>query len=183
MCEEPGVTAYLVSIAPEPDTGSRISIRVEATGSAVRLVEMTVRSSSPDGLSLQGLPQLDLAAVGRALLAAAGTGVTAAETGGGTPSPDNGAAPSTGAGGRTRGRRATGSRSPNSRSPKSSPAAAATRKTTRQTDRAYRRMPDVDELMAAFAEAGSVTKLAERYGVPRHTAQGWMGRARKLSGE
>jgi hypothetical protein len=53
------------------------------------------------------------------------------------------------------------------------------RKRSDSTERAYRRMPEVKELLATHAKIGSVTKLAEHYGVPRHTAQGWMGRARK----
>jgi hypothetical protein len=42
-------------------------------------------------------------------------------------------------------------------------------------------MPDIDELLATHAEVGGVTRLAEHYGVPRHTAQGWMSRARKAT--
>lgn len=45
--------------------------------------------------------------------------------------------------------------------------------------RAYRRMPDADELRAAFDRIGTVTGLAKHYGVPRHTAQGWMARLRR----
>ncbi|MEU1550757.1 hypothetical protein [Nocardia sp. NPDC005745] len=46
--------------------------------------------------------------------------------------------------------------------------------------RAYRRMPDADELRSQYQQLGTVTALARHYGVPRHTAQGWMGRLRKL---
>jgi hypothetical protein len=49
------------------------------------------------------------------------------------------------------------------------------------TDRPYRRMPDVAEIIATYERIGTVTGLAEHYGVPRHTAQGWMGRARRLN--
>jgi hypothetical protein len=48
----------------------------------------------------------------------------------------------------------------------------------RQT-RAYRRMPDPAEVLAAYAQAGSITGLAEHYGVPRHTANGWARRLRQ----
>ncbi|WP_147404366.1 hypothetical protein [Nocardia panacis] len=47
--------------------------------------------------------------------------------------------------------------------------------------RVYRRMPDPDELRANFEIIGTVTGLAKKYGVPRHTAQGWMGRLRKIN--
>lgn len=43
--------------------------------------------------------------------------------------------------------------------------------------RAYRRMPD--DLAATYAKSGSVTAVARHYGVPRHTAQGWIGRLRR----
>lgn len=46
--------------------------------------------------------------------------------------------------------------------------------------RAYRRMPDPAEVLAAYAQAGSITALAEHYGVPRHTANGWARRLRGL---
>jgi hypothetical protein len=40
----------------------------------------------------------------------------------------------------------------------------------------YRRMPD--DLAAVFEKAGTVAAIAEHYQVPRHTAQGWVGRLR-----
>jgi hypothetical protein len=49
--------------------------------------------------------------------------------------------------------------------------------------RAYRRMPDAEEVKAVYEAAGTVTGVAEHYGVPRHTAKGWIGRLRKLNGQ
>jgi hypothetical protein len=66
-------------------------------------------------------------------------------------------AKATGRAGRSRGRKANG--------------AQATE------GRAYRRMPE--DIIEAFREAGSVSGVAAHYGVPRHTAQGWIGRLRK----
>jgi hypothetical protein len=45
--------------------------------------------------------------------------------------------------------------------------------------RAYRRMPEPDEVMAAYTSAGTITGLAEHFGVPRHTANGWARRLRQ----
>ncbi|OJF14953.1 hypothetical protein [Couchioplanes caeruleus] len=45
--------------------------------------------------------------------------------------------------------------------------------------RVYRRTPD--DLAAVYKQAGSATAIAEHYGVPRHTAQGWIQRMRKNS--
>jgi hypothetical protein len=44
--------------------------------------------------------------------------------------------------------------------------------------RAYRRMPEAAELLAAYREVGGTTALARHYGVPRHTATGWLRRLR-----
>jgi len=47
------------------------------------------------------------------------------------------------------------------------------------TERNYRRMPPVDDVMAAYRDAGSVSALADHFGVPRHTVQGWARRLRR----
>ena len=46
-------------------------------------------------------------------------------------------------------------------------------------ERAYRRMPPADEVMAAYRQVGSISGLAERFNVPRYTAQGWARQLRK----
>jgi hypothetical protein len=44
--------------------------------------------------------------------------------------------------------------------------------------RAYRRMPEPADVLAAYLEVGGTTALARHYGVPRHTATGWLRRLR-----
>jgi hypothetical protein len=46
-------------------------------------------------------------------------------------------------------------------------------------ERAYRRMPDAGDVLAAYQQVGSVSGLADYYGVPRHTVQGWARRLRR----
>jgi hypothetical protein len=46
-------------------------------------------------------------------------------------------------------------------------------------ERAYRRMPDAAEVMAAYRQVGSVSALADHFDVPRHTVQGWARRLRR----
>lgn len=46
-------------------------------------------------------------------------------------------------------------------------------------ERVYRRMPDVAALREAYERAGTITGVAEYFGVPRHTAQGWITRLRR----
>lgn len=53
-------------------------------------------------------------------------------------------------------------------------------KTSAGGERAYRRMPDPGEVMAAYEEVGTVSGLAEHFGVPRHTVNHW---ARRLRGQ
>jgi hypothetical protein len=46
-------------------------------------------------------------------------------------------------------------------------------------ERPYRRMPPVEEVLAAYRQVGSVSGLADHFSVPRHTAQGWARRLRR----
>jgi hypothetical protein len=50
---------------------------------------------------------------------------------------------------------------------------------SRGKDRAYRRMPDPAEVKATYLASRTITGVAEHYGVPTHTAQGWVGRLRR----
>jgi hypothetical protein len=93
-----------------------------------------------------------------------------------TPKPSSGrAARSSG------GRRANGSR-------RATAAGSAPRSRTRSQrqippaagERAYRRMPSPDDVLSAYSQVGTVSGLAEHFGVPRHTVQGWARRLRGL---
>ncbi|MEV0361048.1 hypothetical protein AB0H71_33845 [Nocardia sp. NPDC050697] len=53
--------------------------------------------------------------------------------------------------------------------------------TGEESRRSYRKMPNPDDLAGQYARLGTVTAVANHYGVPRHTAQGWVGRLRKLN--
>jgi hypothetical protein len=67
------------------------------------------------------------------------------------------------------------------RSGKSSSARKSTKasSSTPAGERAYRRMPDADEVLGAYRQVGTVSGLAEHFGVPRHTVQGWARRLRR----
>jgi hypothetical protein len=77
------------------------------------------------------------------------------------------------------GRSGRSGRSGRGRSAKPSAGAASNGRTAAGEARAYRRMPDQSELIDAYRQASSVTGLAEQYGVPRHTMNGWLGRLRQ----
>jgi transposase-like protein len=40
-------------------------------------------------------------------------------------------------------------------------------------------MPEAAEVLSAYEQAGTITALAEHYGVPRHTVTGWARRLRR----
>lgn len=61
---------------------------------------------------------------------------------------------------------------------------AAAKKATKRAGRgtgtrAYRRMPDAEQVMDVYRQTGSITAVAEHFGVPRHTVAGWARRLRR----
>jgi len=70
--------------------------------------------------------------------------------------------------------RGSGSAAGGSRRGRSAPTAPAV-----GGERAYRRMPDPEEVLAAYRKVGTVSGLAGYFGVPRHTIQGWARRLRR----
>jgi hypothetical protein len=167
------MSRYVVVITPEAQGGdgsageAQATIRVETAPPTPRIIEMTVRYSAIDGLPATALPSVDLEAVVRALV----SGVRA--TSGSTPTPEN-------EGGHGDPQDAAGGSKPTPAVELEAPSRTRPPETvTEVAGRAYRRMPDADELRAVYERIGTVTGVAEHYGVPRHTAQGWMGRLRK----
>ncbi|MBL6279840.1 hypothetical protein JMF97_27155 [Micromonospora fiedleri] len=59
------------------------------------------------------------------------------------------------------------------------PYRAVTPSRVAKSDRAYRRMPDPSELKDIYLKNRTVTGVAKHYGVPTHTAQGWITRLRR----
>jgi len=55
---------------------------------------------------------------------------------------------------------------------------ATASKAALQGERAYRRMPDPDTIMKAYRKVGTVSGLAEKFDVPRHTVNHWARRLR-----
>ncbi len=66
------------------------------------------------------------------------------------------------------------------RKPKVIKAAGRGKKRQVANGRAYRRMPDADEVMAAYQQIGTVSGLAEHFDVPVYTVHSW---ARRLRGQ
>jgi hypothetical protein len=55
--------------------------------------------------------------------------------------------------------------------------AAAAASAAESAERVYRKMPD--DFPAVYRQAGTTAAIADHYGVPRYTAQGWVGRHKK----
>jgi hypothetical protein len=185
------VAGYTITIAPTDDeTGAQTTIRVDTASGTTRITELTVRAVDGGGLSAQQLPSLNLDQLIAALAPPVTTAITATPT---TSEPASASA---------------GAPEPGVSQDPSAPAAAPssrasrprTKKTVRKTAqkapvrsrqakvavaeespngrRAYRRMPEPDEVLTAYREAGGTTALARYFGVPRHTATGWLRRLR-----
>jgi hypothetical protein len=152
------MTRYTVVIRPEhagDGAQGEATVVVETGSSTPRIVEMTIRASSTDGRSAVTMPSIDLAGVVHALSA----GIRPA---------DSAAAPTVAP--------ATVVDAPGAADVPQEPAGTA------RENRPYRQMPPAEDLKAVHERVGTVTALAAHYGVPRHTAQGWMTRLRKMSG-
>ncbi|MER5454689.1 MULTISPECIES: hypothetical protein [unclassified Micromonospora] len=160
---------YTITIRAEgADTETVICVDID--DSTPRVVELVMRAGS--GISAPTLPSFDLNLLLRALFPAGGAPVTPASV---VESPTEVSAteqsftPATG-----------------NRSVRSGANRAGSGTTRRRTEaavpkgRVYRRMPE--DVVEVFNRTGTVTAVAEHYGVPRHTAQGWIGRLRRRGG-
>ena len=166
------MSEYIVRISAvaadgsKSETGRSITARIEIADGEAHVVEFTVRSPIGSDLAPRDLPFVDLEKLALAF------------TGGDTPlvAPR---APVTSA-------QHPSARSP-VRKPKRRPTSpntearhAATSRGEIPSARAYRRMPDPESLQDVYAKVGSIASVARHYGVPSHTAQGWIGRLRRL---
>ncbi|WP_280427291.1 hypothetical protein [Nocardia brasiliensis] len=173
------MSRYTVVVTPEAedaeaDSGhAEATIKVETGGPNPRIIEMTIRSTAVGGLSARTLPSIDLEAVVAALVAGVHPAASAARPETQRPAMNVAETALT-----TADEPASAQRAPG-------PGLSVTPNATASSvsDRAYRRMPDAGDVRRVYEKIGTVTGLAQHYGVPRHTAQGWMSRLRKLDAE
>jgi hypothetical protein len=177
------MSRYVITITPDNGNGAgsdtaHTTVRVDTSTGQTRITELTVRAGTGGGLAPADLPPLDLDLLVRALTA---------------PAPAQ-ALPTTSQAEPEAAEEATvvepAAPAPRRRARKSAPRAkkaTAAKKTARKAaaqkatgTRAYRRMPEPDEVMAAYQRTGSITAVAEHYDVPRHTVAGWARRLRSL---
>lgn len=180
------MSQYIISIVPVVDehftgTPAQATIRVEMSGGRATVRELIIRSPEDEGLVDSEIPEIDFGMLLRALTPLAhrddGTPPVITRIPVGTTDFTSGTASGTQA---TARRKATSRR----RSGEGVAAithdpAAVAKLAHLQAGRAYRRAPAIDELERAYLEFGSIAGVAEHFGVPVHTAQGWVSRMRR----
>lgn len=161
------MSEYIITIVPvvRDDAVGPVTqtvVRVDSAGGAAVVKELTFKSAEDAPLAGAELPYVDFETLLRAFVPA-----------------DDAQAP----------RQAPAGAAPGRAAPARRPAAKA--RSARagqprdravnplQAGRAYRRAPDLATLEAAYMETGSINGLAQRFGVPVHTAQGWVSRMRR----
>ena len=160
------MTSYTITITPEDTEGATTTLRLDVTRSVATLTDMHLHAGA--GLSPGQLPTIDYALLLRAVgqeTSAPAKAAAAAKAAGRSPQAAK------------RARRAA---PPAAQQPaKATRARVATKKAARTGGgeaRAYRRMPQ--DLAAVYKRVAGATAIAEHYGVPRHTVQGWLRRLR-----
>jgi hypothetical protein len=168
------VPGYTITITPGDDGAARTTIHVDTASGTAQITELTVRAAQAAGLSPNQLPAVDLGALIAALTPtpepATGTRTSRRRSAAAAPAPASAAARKP-----TRVKRTAAKSTARLRRAEATPAAEE----ATSGRRAYRRMPDAKQLLAAYRRAGnSPTRLAENFDVPRHTVNGWIRRLR-----
>ncbi|MEV6096229.1 hypothetical protein [Nocardia sp. NPDC051981] len=154
------------------DYHPRMVLHVDTDRPSAQLTGLSVISHAPEGLTSKSFPDIDLAAVISALTSHMST---SSDNLGSGPLPADGQA--------TAELMVTSSKLPNDATLFEHETDGSVNLPESSTVRAYRRMPAPEDLRKSFEQIGTVTGLAKYYQVPRHTAQGWIGRLKKLDAQ
>lgn len=170
------MSRYVITITPDNDGAAgaataHTTVRVDISTGQTRITELTVRAASGGGLAPADLPPVDLDLLVRALAAPTPPAALPPVAQQAEPVEDVAPAP------RRRGRK-TAVKKAAAKATKSAAKKATKRVAESTGTRAYRRMPEPDEVMDVYRETGSITAVAEHFGVPRHTVAGWARRLR-----
>jgi hypothetical protein len=171
---------YTVIIKPVPDANAEsvawLTIRLDASEPLPRIVELALRSSARDGLTGVSVPDFNL----QGIIAALHSGLASSDnTDKDSIAPDSRRTASTYGATQPLLKPGAAIETP----PTAEPATPQAHGETSHNDskgRAYRRMPPPLELRGVHERVGTITAVATHYGVPRHTAQGWIARLRNL---
>ncbi|HEU4424414.1 MAG TPA: hypothetical protein VFR67_17950 [Pilimelia sp.] len=171
------MSEYIITIVPvtEDDVAGPISqtiVRVETQDGKPFIKELTMRGLEGSGLDATRLPHVDFEMLMRAFLPGTAQPVTA-------PAPRPVDVPEQRPVPRRSTPRSTADATPGTGAAAPSRRRAGVKASHIQKGRAYRRAPEPEELAAAYEETGSIAGLAAHFGVPVHTAQGWISRLRR----
>ncbi|MEU8108498.1 hypothetical protein AB0C18_32800 [Nonomuraea muscovyensis] len=191
---------YSVAITQETDEGSvlkagpQMTVRIEVVDGQAHVVEMTMRAQAGADLTSGPFPSVDLECLARAFASEAASRapvpVTAAQPTVSTPAAPQVPAPEVPAPEVPAPQAAAPQpavsqpvvpepQDKEAERPHRSKRTVSRPKTPVPGARAYRKMPDPDELQRVYGDVGSIAGVAKHYNVPAHTAQGWIGRLRK----
>lgn len=171
------MASFTITVTPDDGAGAQTTIRVKTAPGSARITELTVKATGGGGLSPDELSAVDLDALIAAIAPAGTTTITELAT----EVPTGGPAHLPGKPGRrakAADPRAAHTKAANGKSRRTMAATDGERSDTGR--RAYRRMPEVDEVLDAYRRVGGTTALARYFGVPRHTATGWLRRLRSM---
>jgi hypothetical protein len=178
------VASFTITVTPDDGAGAQTTIRVKTAPGSARITELTVKAAGGGGLSPHELSAVDLDALIAAIAPTGTTTVTelAADLPSGVPAhlPGKPGRRAKAADTRSADNRSAGA---DARAADGKPRRGAATTHREQPDtgrRAYRRMPEVDEVLDAYRRVGGTTALARYFGVPRHTATGWLRRLRSM---
>jgi hypothetical protein len=171
------VSRFIISIARERETRSgepNATITVEVSEGRALATELNMRAGKGGSVDPTTLPVLDVLMRALSAAEAPATRKTTRET----ATRETAAEPVAAAAAPVPSARRRSSRSKVAAGRRGRGVAAAT-----ESGRAYRRMPEPDEVLAAYQQVGTVSGLADHFGVPLHTVKGWARRLRQMGYE
>jgi hypothetical protein len=173
---EASVSQYVVSILPVPEDAGpsepipETIVRIDVQGERVLVRELTVRASQGAGLDTAESPYVDFELLLKAFVRPTGStplaepAVRQVKNASAKPAPVD-KVPS------------------QAKHVSTTPRAVTETATGMGPGRIYRRAPAPSVLAAVYQETHSIAGVADRFGVPTHTAQGWISRLRQKSAE
>ncbi|MEV0005257.1 hypothetical protein AB0H28_23640 [Micromonospora sp. NPDC050980] len=177
------MSQYIITIVPVEDDGEQISgpvaqtvVRLDTGDGHPVVRELTVRAPQSAGLTGE-LPYVDFDALLRAFVPPQDRERARSTGAGDRPEPGVGPVPTATA--------VTSAVTPPAIPGPPRPARRATepeRVSRLKSGRAYRRAPDPADLEAVYEQVGTISRVAEHFDVPVHTAQGWISRLRRRHG-
>jgi hypothetical protein len=168
------VASFTITVTPDDGAGAQTTIRVKTAPGSAQITELTVKAAGGEGLSPHELSAVDLDALIAAIAPTGTTTVTELTS----DLPSDVPAHLPGKPGRRAKATDAETKAANGKARHVGAPTVSERSDTGR--RAYRRMPEVDEVLDAYRRVGGTTALARYFGVPRHTATGWLRRLRSM---